>query len=122
MEEASGFRDIAPNRHPPSRVGRCQAGCQAMPEQAERDFSPVRQEHTGGLFSATGRRLILAAPSPHSCIPSLWVGSVPWDHRGSGRFAHVRVLFALLGWTCLYLFKKPGDAQELGELLVVSNV
>lgn len=30
---------------------------------------------------------------------------------GSGRFACVRVLFALLGWTCLYLLSKPGDAR-----------
>lgn len=66
--------------------------------------------------------LVAAALSPHSPTPSLWVGGIPWDHRGSRRFAHVRVLFALLGWTCLYLFNKPGDAQELGELLVVSNV
>lgn len=28
---------------------------------------------------------------------------------GRGNSACVRVLFALLGWTCLYLFKEPGD-------------
>lgn len=82
----------------------------------------MRQEHTGGLFLATGRQQVLAAPSPCSPIPSLWVGRISWDHRGSRRFARVRVLFALLGWTWLYLFNKPGDALELGELLVVSNV
>lgn len=71
---------------------------------------------------ATGGQPVLAAPSTRSPIPSLRVGGIPWDHRESGRFAGVRVLFALLGWTCLYLFNKPGDAQELGELLVVSNV
>lgn len=71
---------------------------------------------------ATGRQPVPAAPSPCGPIPSLWVGGIPWDHRGSERFARVRVLFVLLGWTCLYLFNEPGDAQELGELLVVSNV
>lgn len=68
---------------------------------------------------AAGEQPVPAAPSPRSSVPALWVGGILWDHRGSGRFARVRVLFALLGWTCLYLFNKPGDAQKLGELPVV---
>lgn len=45
-------------------------------------------------------------------FPAAAVGILPAPvPAGSRRFACVRVLFALLGWTCLYLLSKPGDAR-----------
>lgn len=74
VEKASGFRVTALARHPPSRVGRCWAGCRAKPEQAERDFFPARQEDTGGLFLATGRHQsgCFIPPQPHPVIVNWW--------------------------------------------------
>lgn len=63
---------------------------------------------------AAGRQPVPAAPSPAAPISPIqahWVSGIPLGIAvvRSGSSACVRVLFALLGWTCLYLLKEPGD-------------
>lgn len=87
--KASRSGDITPAGHPPSRVGRCQAGWRAKPERAERDFSMASWEHTGVpvLQPLAGSRCLQPHPLQPPSAPSQPAGLVgfPWDHHGGER-------------------------------------
>lgn len=65
------------------------------------------------LRELAGSRCLLPHPpaAPDGPIPALPVGGIPPGIAvaGSRRFTCVRVLFALPGWTCLYLLSELGD-------------
>lgn len=83
----------------PHQAGWEDAGRDAKPEQAERDFSLVSQEHTGVpvLCLLAGSRCLPPHPPSSPSQPQGWWDSPGIAVVGSGRFACVRVLFALLG-------------------------
>lgn len=106
----SGFGDIAPAGRPPSGMGRCQARCRAKPEQAERDFSPASQEHTGMpvLRPLAGSRSLLphSPAAPDSPVPVPRVGGIPsgslWWGAGGLHVSELCLLYwAGLAFICL---------------------
>lgn len=104
-----------PSRTPTAQGGQMPGGMLGQAGAGRPGFlSGELRTHWRACSLAADRQPVTATPSPHSpqqapSQPQGW-----WDSPGiaaleSGRFACVRVLFALLGWTCLYLLNKPGD-------------
>lgn len=102
------------------QVGWEDAGRDAEPSQSEQKGISLRRARNtlACLFSGCWRAAGPCHSTPVQPRPSLQVGGI---HSGSlwwgaGGLHVSEFLFALPGWTCLYLLNEPGDSRLLGEL------